>query len=332
MPRVSVIVPVYNAQQYLDRCVDSILGQTFQDFELILVDDGSTDGSGLLCDRWSQRDSRIQTVHQNNAGQAAARNRGVEMAQSDWICFVDSDDAIHPALLQTLYDGAVRLNVSISMCAAIEAENIPEGFFSAAVSDTFDCSVMDEQGLLQMYQSREHYYWVVWGKLICREIVEKLPFTPGRIFEDNAVVCRWLNMAGQVAWTAQRLYYYAINPHGTTKSGFQLKQLDYLWALEQKIRFYAEKGYPLMRSRIAHEYIGNGIAMFYKIKEMPEAAQELRELRRNMRSVYRKNRKYLKLSKERKITAYSIMFPLRMRLYWLGKGMLGKIKNILRRN
>ena len=105
MPEISVIVPVYKAEAYLHACIDSILSQTFSDFELILVDDGSPDGCGAICDDYAARDSRVRVIHQKNQGQAAARNHALAAAKGEWVCFVDSDDAVHPQMLECLRQG-----------------------------------------------------------------------------------------------------------------------------------------------------------------------------------------------------------------------------------
>lgn len=253
MAMVSVIVPVYNVEKYLHRCVDSILAQTFTDFELILVDDGSPDNCGAICDEYAQRDSRVRVIHQQNQGQAAARNRAVAEANGEWIHFVDSDDVIHPQMLEILYCAAVENHVNISMCGAIESEEIPEAFYSiqhrhVRVRDT------DEESMEDLLEHGEHRYWVVWGKLIRKRIIQKLPFTQGRIYEDNAIVCQWLYEAGKVADLEECLYFYFINEQGTTKKGFSRKQLDYLWALRKQIRFFRKKKYTRMVKKIKERY------------------------------------------------------------------------------
>ena len=108
MPEISVIVPVYKAEAYLHACIDSILSQTFSDFELILVDDGSPDNCGAICDDYAARDSRVRVIHQENQGQAAARNRALAAAKGEWVCFVDSDDAVHPQMLERLRQAAAE--------------------------------------------------------------------------------------------------------------------------------------------------------------------------------------------------------------------------------
>ena len=130
MAEISVIVPIYNSERYIKRCVDSILTQTFKDFELILLDDGSTDQSGRLCDDYAEQDSRIRVIHQKNQGQASTRNTGIRLSSAKWIAFVDADDMIHPQYFEILYRVAVENKVKISACHAFEGKNLPENFFS----------------------------------------------------------------------------------------------------------------------------------------------------------------------------------------------------------
>ena len=130
MPQISVIVPVYSAEKYLHRCVDSILAQTFTDFELILVDDGSPDNCGAICDEYARKDSRVHVIHQENQGQAAARNYGIEAATGEWVCFIDSDDEVHAQMLELLYHAITDGHIGISMCSAAEGDSLPEDFSS----------------------------------------------------------------------------------------------------------------------------------------------------------------------------------------------------------
>ena len=164
MPKISVIVPVYNVEKYLHECVDSVLAQTFTDFELILVNDGSQDNSGAICDEYASKDERIIIIHQNNQGQAAARNAGVAIAKGEWIHFLDSDDLIHPQMLEILY-GAVDENTQISACDLYKDFVCPEDFCSEKKCE-FKKHLVNENLLLRFMQSEEHFYWIVCAKLI----------------------------------------------------------------------------------------------------------------------------------------------------------------------
>lgn len=117
VPKISIIVPVYNVEKYLARCIDSILEQTFSDFECLLIDDGSPDCSGALCDEYAHKDNRIHVIHQKNAGVSAARNRGLDAARGEWICFVDSDDWCAKDMLSLLYGAAFENDADV-VCGA----------------------------------------------------------------------------------------------------------------------------------------------------------------------------------------------------------------------
>lgn len=126
MPKISVIVPVYNTEKYLDRCIQSILAQTYTDFELLLIDDGSTDSSGAICDRYAEQDSRVRVFHKENGGVSSARNLGLDNAKGDWIGWVDSDDYIHPAMYFDLYGAAVKENADIVYCNYVDIDSRQE--------------------------------------------------------------------------------------------------------------------------------------------------------------------------------------------------------------
>ena len=128
MPEISVIVPVYNAEQYLASCIDSILSQTFTDFEILLVDDGSPDNSGSICDAYAAKHDCISVIHQENRGQAAARNHAMLHAKGAWFCFVDSDDLIHPQMLEMLYKAAVAGQAQVAYLESLFLQHLVTSF------------------------------------------------------------------------------------------------------------------------------------------------------------------------------------------------------------
>lgn len=269
MPEISVIVPVYKAESYLSACIDSVLSQTFQNFEVILVDDGSPDRCGILCDEYAAQYDCISVIHQENRGQAAARNHAMKLAKGNWLCFVDSDDLIHPQMLELLYDAAVSGNAPVSMCRMLEAAEVPESF-SCHQNPQFDVLTMDEATLLQLHDADDYPAWVACAKLIRRDLVEAYPFREGRVFEDNEAVCRWVCGGGKLAKMEHPLYFYRTNEGSTTKSNFSMKKLDYLWALESITRYYESLGYDEMRRRFFDRYVDAVIASCNGVRYMLE--------------------------------------------------------------
>ena len=326
MPKISVIIPVYKAEKYLAECIDSVLAQTFSDFELILVDDGSPDNCAAICRDYVTKDSRIRFLQQENQGQAAARNHAMTIAQGQWICFVDSDDVIHPQYLQILYDGAVQHNVPISMCRYVEAPVMPEGFLEPCTPE-FEVLSMKESCLVQLYDRDLYPGWVACTKLVRRDIVESYPFSAGRIFEDNEAVSRWICKAGALASTEQVLYYYRTNGSSTTKSRFSLKKLDYQWALESITGFYGVIGYRQMQQRFADRYVDAAAESCYGLRgcalNRPELARE----------VYRKTCSYfyrhkLKMPQSHFEKLLDAAHPEWMRYYWPLAGILRRVRKL----
>ena len=304
MPEISVIVPVYKAEDYLHACVDSILSQTVSDFELILVDDGSPDGCGAICDDYAARDSRVRVIHQENQGQAAARNHAFSIAKGEWVCFVDSDDAVHPQMLERLGQAAAESGAAMSMCRMLEAPEMPEDF-SSPVEVSWELLSMAEESLVALFDAGDYPGWVACAKLIRRELVQSHLFCPGRVYEDNEAVCHWIYGAKTVASIPHSLYFYRTNPGSTTQSRFSMKKLDYLWALEGIIRFYSSVGYTTLRERFGTLYAEEAAGDYHRVKYELNDPKAARRLRRE-----------IPFTKAQFEIMFSAMHPKLTRLYW----------------
>ena len=217
MSTISVILPVYKVEKYIQRCVDSILGQTYTDFELILVDDGSPDNCGAICDEYAAKDNRVVVIHQENGGLSAARNAGIDWAfaysDSQWLSFIDSDDWVHPEYLQRLLNTAEKNCADMSFCtltAFMEDENgyqeIP--FWGKPVAcvrqgaDILKEALSEKDGLLS------GHHVIAWNKLYRKQLFQDLRYPVGQVHEDEAIAHRVLGCCGAVAATDDSLYYY----------------------------------------------------------------------------------------------------------------------------
>lgn len=296
MAEVSVIVPVYNVEKYLNACIDSILAQTFTDFELILVDDGSQDNSGAICDDYARKDERITVIHQKNQGQAAARNNGIKIARAEWIHFVDSDDLIHPQILEILYS-AVDENTQISMCGVYKGDNLSESFFSPKIDYRFKKHPINEEQLVAMYRDG-YQFWVVWAKLIKKEIIEKYSFTPGRIYEDSAVVFKWFNETKNINITDEQLYFYRINSNSTMQINFSLKNLDVLWVFEEQMKFYKNTDFNELKKAVYRKYAVTCAKTYYRLLENPKWAEEAQKLKKELKVFIEKKRKHIEFNED----------------------------------
>ena len=321
MPEISVIVPVYRAEAYLHACVDSILSQTVSDFELILVDDGSPDGCGAICDDYAARDSRVRVIHQENQGQAAARNHAFSIAKGEWVCFVDSDDAVHPQMLERLGQAAAESGAAMSMCRMLEAPEMPENF-SAPVEVSWELLSMGEASLTALFDAGDYPGWVACAKLIRRELVQSHLFCPGRVYEDNEAVCHWIYGAKTVASIPHSLYFYRTNPGSTTQSRFSMKKLDYLWALEGIIRFYSSVGYTTLRERFGTLYAEEAAGDYHRVRyelNDPKAARDIEKAARRLR-------REIPFTKAQFETMFSAMHPKLTRLYWPLEGAVRTLR------
>lgn len=323
MPEISVIVPVYKAEAYLADCVDSLLSQTFSDFEVILVDDGSPDNSGVLCDGYAAEYDHFSVIHQQNGGQSAARNHAMTQAKGNWICFVDSDDRIHPQMLEVLHRAVREQDASISMCNMLEAVDLPESF-DRERNVEFEALTMDENTLVRLYDAEEYPGWVACAKLIRRDLIEHYPFREGKVYEDNEAVCRWICEAGRLARTKEELYFYRGNPDSTTKGDFKIKRLDYLWALESIIGHYTALGYEQMRSRFLERYLAAVVNCCNGVRYMLFQPELSKNIEKQVRTFLRREK--VSLTKRQFESLLEVMHPEIMWLYWPVAGGISTLK------
>lgn len=204
-PEISIIIPVYQVEKYLPRCLDSILAQTYADFELILVDDGSTDNSGVICDSYSEKDKRIRVLHQQNAGVSAARNAGLDAAQGKYIGFVDADDWVDTEMFRILHEDAKSENADIVMCDAVtKTDGKPDAEDTIPMLDE-SCMIRknDWSPALLAYMAG-----AVWRCLYKRELIKDLRFPVGiKISEDRLFNLQAMGKADNLHYDKRGLYY-----------------------------------------------------------------------------------------------------------------------------
>ena len=256
MPKISVVVPVYKVEDYLHRCVDSILNQSFRDFELILVDDGSPDNCGKICDEYGTRDSRIHVIHQENGGLSAARNAGIDWvfanSDSQWFTFVDSDDWVHPQMLEKLLLAAENRNTSISICGYGETA----GENPVVLPEDLESVCMDPGWF---YRNRFINATVAWGKLYRRELFETVRYPVGKLHEDEFVTYRLLLQCREVAVLAAPMYAYYVNPASITRKNWSPRKLHAWEAFEQQIAFFEARGDRDMLKFRYRNYLENAV-------------------------------------------------------------------------
>lgn len=235
LPCISVIVPVYNVENYLDKCIDSLLSQTYQNLQIILVDDGSKDCSGRMCDDWAKKDSRIQVIHQENRGLSGARNTGIAAATGEFIMFVDSDDVLSPDLCKTLYD--IIDGAQISICNPVHIfPDIPWHFTSSDHVTSFDT-----QEAIRTMWYQTSFLPSAWGKLFRRALFENHRFTEGRLFEDIDLMHEIFWEATTIRYCDACLYGYVHRENSITTTAFGTRDLDILLVAEKLTAFVSDK-------------------------------------------------------------------------------------------
>lgn len=255
---ISVLVPVYNVEKYLRRCLDSILEQTYTDFEIVLVNDGSTDQSGALCDVYAAEHDCIRVIHQKNAGLAEVRNVSVAAARGEYIAFVDSDDVIEPTYLEVLLRDLQQTGADISICSWSELSD--EGVRTELTWDHKEkgFQVWTTQQAVENLLYQNGIDNNTWGKLYTREVLKDIVFPTGKVYEDIATTYQMMLKAKRVCYRPEALYLYTSNTSGISQSAFTVRRMD-LIDMAEKMYLDIEKRFPEYRraaqARLMRAYI-----------------------------------------------------------------------------
>lgn len=243
---VSVIVPIYNTKPFLEECIQSILdqGKTFEPpFEVILVDDGSTDGCGELCDAFAEKDKRIRVIHQENQGLSAARNTGIDAAQGRYYAFVDSDDILRPEYLKKLYDACETHDAYMAVCAVEDVAENGDSLDPASYTDPTATGVFVGKELLNnFYSPNGTYYTVAWNKLYRAEVWKLLHYPEGRLHEDDFVAHRLFWRCDRVVCLPDHLYCYRLRGGSICRTDMKPEAFDAVDGLADRYRFFVENG------------------------------------------------------------------------------------------
>jgi len=249
--KVSVIVAVYNIEQYICTCVDSILNQTYKELQIILVDDGSIDDSGILCDEYKKKDTRIQVIHQKNQGLSEARNSGLRLATGAWVAFVDGDDILHPDYILKLYDAVRNTKSDIAICQykkITENEKIEMPDVCSKENVIWNRDSM----LSNWHQNNKEIETVAWNKLYKRSLFEEgIRYPKDRLHEDVFVTHLLVNKADFIVIVQQELYFYLQRTNSIISSKISVKRIqDSIEAQKQRLSFFGKNKYPKARKKL----------------------------------------------------------------------------------
>ena len=309
MAKVSVIVPVYNVEAYIHKCVDSILNQTMRELEVILVDDGAQDKSGAICDEYAGKDDRVQVIHKENGGLSDARNAGVMQATGDYILFVDSDDYIRNDMIECLYHLATHYGVDMSVCGVY---NVYANGAKAQcdVIEEFLCDNIEAFGHILVGQKIPG---TICNKLIKRDIAKQLLFPVGRLYEDAFYTTQLMQKVQSVYVTTEPMYYYFHRSGSITTKPFGPKDMDVIAAYEQNLEV-VKKRFPKLvkqakfRLDWAYFTVLDRMLQLDNYKETKDYLPVVKYLRKNTWSVLTDKYFY----KSRKIGALALLFSVKM--------------------
>lgn len=229
-PLISVIVPIYNVEKYLPACIDSILAQSYKNLEIILVDDGSPDNCGKICDEYAEKDSRIKVIHKENGGISSARNAALDIASGDYIGFVDGDDSIHEIMYEELYSAITKTGAEISVCGFRKHSQNESPWLNTNVPDA-DTIELSPQDALRETLKASVFGAYVFCKLYSRKLVADIIFEPNfAICEDIPYTAEAIMRAHKVAYIPKQLYNYLQRPGSALHSGFDEKFFTYYLA------------------------------------------------------------------------------------------------------
>ena len=237
MAEVSIIVPVYQVEKYIRQCVDSIFAQTFTDFELILVDDGSKDKSGQICDEYARMDKRVKVIHKENGGLSDARNKGMDQASGNYFMFVDSDDYIAPTMIECLYKSILNENADIAACNYLYYfENDRKKNFATNIKS----EVLSGAEIFYNRKNERNYgiWTVAWNKLYKREVFGNIRFRLGKYHEDEFWANDIYQMDITVIMIPECLYYYRQRDNSIMGKKSIARNLDILEAFQERIYIY----------------------------------------------------------------------------------------------
>lgn len=278
---ISVIVPVYKVEAYLERCVDSIRNQTYKNLEIILVDDGSPDRSGQMCDELARLDSRIRVIHKENGGLSDARNAGLDAMTGQYVSFIDSDDWIQPQMLEVLLDRMVEQNAQISCCGMVRCTDEKELYcFNPNREEQFTLSGEEAQmELLRNYRITNSMN----DKLFCAEIFKDLRMKKGVLFEDMQLQYRCIAKADRVTYIGTPFYCYYMASNSISRCVYTLKHYDEISNSQERIAFYKEH-FPACVPLAQAMHLDICMVMVLKTADSPDWKQLRKDLTKLVRA------------------------------------------------
>lgn len=302
--KVSIIVPIYKVEAYLKKCIDSIIKQTYKNLEIILVDDGSPDNCGKICDEFAIKDNRIKVIHKQNGGLSDARNAGLNIATGDYLYFVDSDDWISSNAIEVLISYfESNLDVDIVAGSSVDVHE-----YNGEILETSYSIPLGTISQLNKIEALKHNLqngWAAWNKLYKKELFKDIRFPKGKINEDEAVMPHIISLCEKVIIVGQPTYYYFLRPESITTSSFNIKKLDWCKHCKQNLNFISIK-YPDLVSLARKRYISS---IIWALNNMTCNTKEFKIYIKKIRNELKYNLCFLNdFTTKEKLRAYLLVY------------------------
>jgi len=252
-PLISVIVPIYKVEEYLDKCVESIINQTYKNLEIILVDDGSPDNCPKMCDEWAKKDSRIVVIHKENGGLSDARNAGIDVAKGKYITFIDSDDYVENNYTEFLYSNLIENNADISM--GKQYVRYPKKTKNTGTGNKY---IVNPHDCFDKLLYGEDFDVSAWAKLYKTELFKEVRFPKGRVYEDAATTYKLIDKASVVVLNSEPIYNYIIREESISTGEFSPKKMDLITSTKEMCDYIEDKYNDLTkgcRRRLMYAYL-----------------------------------------------------------------------------
>lgn len=301
---ISVILPIYNVEKYLEKCLKSVINQTYKNLEIILVDDGSKDNSPKICDEYAVKDKRIVVIHKSNGGLSDARNAGIEIAKGKYITLIDSDDYVEKDYVQFLYQLIKENNAEMSICS----HTVLYTNGTRIEKETGEHLVLDPKTTLEKILYDEGIDLSAWAKMYKKELFDNVKYPKGRIFEDAATIYLLIDECKKIALGSESKYYYIIRDNSITTKGFSPKKMQLIDST-QEMCDYVKNKYPDLEKaadrRLMYAYLATLSQLANCKDKYPEEQKKLMEYIKQNRKKALKDKR---IKKRDRIALYSTIF------------------------
>lgn len=305
-PKVSIVMPVYNAEEYLPRSIRSVQNQSYDNWELLIVDDGSTDSSAQICLEVAGNDYRIKVICSNHGGTALARNTAIEQATGELIAFLDADDAFHPEFLRVMVRALIDSGAEISLCRTIRGTDA-NYFFSNVIEAKF-VNVSKEKIFIKMYGGQWSDMIAPYTKIYARKLFDKVKFPSGRYFEDAATMNLAIYYSNSVCITEEQLYFYNITPNSSSVTKRSYELLDREWALRSHWEFFFKENRKDLAYLALPFYLIELISIYHRI-EQSDRPEDVMIIREKFNDTYKRYRRYIELTETQKSQILAFRYP-----------------------